>query len=95
MLNILVRWLVFVHILAAITFFLAHGTSAAMAFQVRRESDFNRIRALLDLSWSTMIISSYARVGTFRYLPLDLDPRGPSGSCDLQDRAPGRDRALV
>jgi hypothetical protein len=45
-----------VHILAAITFFLAHGTSAAMAFQVRKETDFNRIRALLDLSWSTMIV---------------------------------------
>jgi hypothetical protein len=56
MTNLLVRWLVFVHILAALTFFLAHGTSAAMAFQVRKETDFARIRALLDLSWSTMII---------------------------------------
>ena len=56
MLNLIVRWLVFVHILAALTFFLAHGTSAAMTFQVRKETDFNRIRALLDLSWSTMII---------------------------------------
>lgn len=56
MVNILIRWLVFVHVLAAISFFLAHGTSAAMAFQVRKETDFNRIRALLDLSWSTMIL---------------------------------------
>lgn len=56
MINLLVRWLVFVHILAALTFFLAHGTSAAMAFQVRKETDFARIRALLDLSWSTMIV---------------------------------------
>jgi len=56
MLNLLIRWLVFLHILSAITFFLAHGTSAAMAFQVRKETDFNRIRALLDLSWSTMIL---------------------------------------
>jgi hypothetical protein len=53
---VLVQWLVFLHILSAITFFLAHGTSAAMAFQVRKETDFSRIRALLDLSWSTMII---------------------------------------
>ena len=60
MINLLVRWLVFVHILAAITFFLAHGTSAAMAFQVRKESDLSRIRALLDLSWSTMIIMGVA-----------------------------------
>ena len=52
----LIQWLVFLHILSAITFFLAHGTSAAMAFQVRKETDFSRIRALLDLSWSTMIL---------------------------------------
>ena len=28
MVNILVRWLIFLHILAALTFFLAHGASA-------------------------------------------------------------------
>jgi len=56
MLNMLIRWLVFVHVLAAITFFLAHGTSAAMTFQIRKETEFARIRALLDLSWSTMIL---------------------------------------
>ena len=56
MVNLLIRWLVFLHILAALTFFLAHGTSAAMAFQVRKEKDFARIRALLDLSLSTMIV---------------------------------------
>jgi hypothetical protein len=56
MVNILIRWLVFVHILAAISFFLAHGTSAAMTFQIRKETDFARIRAMLDLSWSTMIL---------------------------------------
>ena len=56
MLNILIRWLVFVHVLAAITFFLAHGTSAAMTFHIRKETDFTRIRAMLDLSWSTMIL---------------------------------------
>ena len=39
-----------------ITFFLAHGTSAAMAFKVRKETDFARIGAMLDLSWSTMIL---------------------------------------
>ena len=56
MLTTLIRWLVFLHVLAVITFFLAHGTSAAMAFQIRKETDFNRIRALLDLSLSTMIV---------------------------------------
>jgi len=49
----LVRWLVFLHALSAITFFLAHGAAAAMVFKVRSETDFVRIRAMLDLSVST------------------------------------------
>jgi len=49
----LVRWLVFIHVLSAITFFLAHGAAAAMVFKVRTETDFARIRAMLDLSIST------------------------------------------
>ena len=56
MVNMLIRWLIFVHILAALTLFLAHGTSAAMAFKIRKETDFARIRAMLDLSWSTMVL---------------------------------------
>lgn len=52
----LIQWLIFLHILSALTFFMAHGTSAAMAFKVRRETDFTRIRAMLDLSLSTMIV---------------------------------------
>lgn len=56
MVNILVRWLIFLHILAALTFFLAHGTSAAMAFKIRKETDFTRIGAMLDLSWSTGVL---------------------------------------
>jgi hypothetical protein len=54
MVNILIRWLIFLHVLAALTFFLAHGASAAMALRVRRETDFIRIRAMLDLSESTI-----------------------------------------
>lgn len=49
----LVRWLVFIHVLSALTFFLAHGAAAAMVFKVRSETDFARIRAMLDLSVST------------------------------------------
>ena len=49
----LVRWLVFLHVLSAITFFLAHGAAAAMVFKVRSETDYARIRAMLDLSVST------------------------------------------
>jgi hypothetical protein len=49
------RYLVFIHVLAVISFFLFHGTSAAMAFKLRKETDFTRIRAMLDLSASTMM----------------------------------------
>lgn len=52
----LVRWLVFLHVLSAITFFLAHGAAAAMVFKVRSETDFVRIRAMLDLSVSTFMV---------------------------------------
>lgn len=50
----LVPWLVFLHTLSALLFFLAHGTSVAMAFQIRKERDFARIGAMLDLSLVTM-----------------------------------------
>lgn len=52
----LIPWLVFLHILSALTFFLAHGASIAMAFKVRSETDFARIRAMLDLSASTIML---------------------------------------
>lgn len=63
MVNILVRWLVFLHVLSALTFFLAHGTSAAMAFKVRKETDFTRIRAMLELSESTIEIMFVSFLG--------------------------------
>ena len=53
----LVPWLIFLHTLSAFTFFLGHGTSVAMAFRVRKEKDLARIRAMLDLSESTMIVT--------------------------------------
>jgi len=61
----LVRWLVFIHVLSAITFFLAHGTSVAMVFKLRKETDFTRIRAMLDLSATTMnaIMISFILMG--------------------------------
>lgn len=52
----LVRWLVFIHVLSAITFFLAHGTSVAMAFQLRKETNIERIRTMLDLSGTTIML---------------------------------------
>ncbi len=50
----LIQWLIYLHVLSAISFFLFHGASAAMAFKVRTETDFARIRALLDVSQSTV-----------------------------------------
>ena len=54
--DVLIRWLIFLHILSALTFYMAHGVSATMAFKVRKETDFARIRAMLDLSESTLEI---------------------------------------
>ncbi len=51
----LVQWLLFIHVLAAISFFLFHGVSAVMALRLRLETDMARIRALLDLSRMTLL----------------------------------------
>ena len=65
MVSVLIRWLIFLHVLSAMTFFLAHGVSAAMSFKVRDETDISRIRAMLDLSDSTLeiMILSYLVMG--------------------------------
>jgi hypothetical protein len=44
------RWWVFLHILGAFGFLLAHGVSVAMALALRREREPQRIQALLGLS---------------------------------------------
>jgi hypothetical protein len=51
------RWVVFLHILGALAFFTAHGASAVMAFQLRRERGLDRIRAILDLSNAALPVS--------------------------------------
>ena len=43
-------WIVFVHAATILLFFVAHGTSMAVAFALKRESDPARVRALLELS---------------------------------------------
>lgn len=50
------NWLVFIHVLAALTFFLAHGASASMAFQLKKERELARIRAMLDLSGTSFAV---------------------------------------
>jgi hypothetical protein len=47
-------WLVFVHILAAFGFVLAHGVAAFAAFRIRSEREPQRIAAMLDLSSATL-----------------------------------------
>lgn len=51
------RYIVYLHILGALGFMIAHGASASMAFRLRKEKDMGRIRAMLDLSgFPTMIM---------------------------------------
>ncbi len=54
------RWLIFIHVLSAITFFLGHGAAAAMAFQLRKETSLERIQAMLDLSVAPLMVYLYA-----------------------------------
>ena len=42
--------IVFVHAATILLFFIAHGTSMAVAFKLKRETDPARVRALLELS---------------------------------------------
>jgi hypothetical protein len=46
--------LVVAHVVGAFLFVLAHGVSVFVSFRLRRERDLERIRALLDLSASTV-----------------------------------------
>jgi hypothetical protein len=47
-------WLVFLHVLGVFGFLMAHGVSASAAFALRRERNLERVRALLDLSSSSI-----------------------------------------
>lgn len=72
----LIPWLVFLHTLSALTMFLAHGASIAMALKLRTEADLERIRALLDLSMSSvgvMFISFLAMGLTGLIMPFILN----------------------
>ena len=52
-------WIVFLHVVGMLGFFLAHGTSMAVGFRLKQERDPARIRALLDVSsWSLGIAPS-------------------------------------
>jgi uncharacterized membrane protein len=48
---------VYLHILAALGFISGHGASAGMAFQLPKERDTERIRAMLDVSASLFALT--------------------------------------
>jgi uncharacterized membrane protein len=53
----------YIHILAGFTFLLGHGAAVFIAFQLKKEKDPERMKAMLDLSaasWPTMMISLLA-----------------------------------
>lgn len=52
--RLLYRWWVFLHIVGAFGFLLAHGVSVAITFQLRTERDPRRISDLLALSGSSI-----------------------------------------
>src|SRR5690242_1401353 len=46
-------YIIFLHVAGVFLFLLAHGASASVSFQLKRERNADRIRALLDVSiWS-------------------------------------------
>jgi hypothetical protein len=54
-------WIVFIHVLGVLVFFIAHGTSMVVGFRLKGERDPARVRALLDLSsWSLGLVPSIA-----------------------------------
>jgi len=59
----LYEWIKFLHVIAAVTFMAAHGTSIAISFRLKNEQDVERIKAMLDVSgimWVAMMLSLLA-----------------------------------
>jgi len=58
--NSLYEWIKFLHVIATVTFLMAHGTSIAISFRLKQEGDVAKIKTLLDLSgsmWIAMMLS--------------------------------------
>lgn len=49
------RWWIFIHLVGVLGFLLAHGTSTALYFRLRKERDRVRIQELIVFSGSTVI----------------------------------------
>jgi hypothetical protein len=54
------RWIIFIHVLAAFVFAAGHGVSTFAAFQLRREQDRARMGALLDVSGISVAVATVA-----------------------------------
>lgn len=52
--EVIYPWIVFAHVGAGFAFAIAHGGSVAVALRLRHEHDVERVRALLDLSTSSL-----------------------------------------
>ena len=48
------NWIVYLHLLGIFGFLLAHGASASAAFALQRERNLDKVRALLELSASSI-----------------------------------------
>jgi hypothetical protein len=44
------RWIILLHVISALAFFMAHGISIAVALRLKHEHQIERLRALLELS---------------------------------------------
>jgi hypothetical protein len=55
-------WIVIAHVFFVIIAFGAHGTSAFAMFQAKRETDRNRLAAVLDLSGASLGVAGVALI---------------------------------
>ncbi|MCB9135839.1 MAG: hypothetical protein H6636_10470 [Anaerolineales bacterium] len=59
-------WFKFFHVLAVFAFLLSHGVSVSIAFALKRETELERVKALLELSGNSyrgIYLSLYALLG--------------------------------
>ena len=69
-------WVVFLHVAGTLGFALAHGTSMFVALKLRKERDLERVKALLEVSSSSVIVMYVSLL-----LLLAARPRNTVGEC--------------
>ena len=58
-------WLKFIHVITAVTFMVAHGTSIAISFRLKHEKDVERIKAMLDVSGTMWVATMLSLLVSF------------------------------